>query len=160
MKGICICRVLLQNKCGPIWVKLTWLHYCTNLHPSLPVEHRPSTTPRHGTLFWAVLAIPNQLVPWLNKLLCLKPFRVGGRVCHEQFCWCLQVVTLAEGWLETTGELSGSPSCFFLCFCLLFSFCFLVFFQRGQRGSMGGRGIQRERWGRKREKGLDRPGQC
>ena len=28
-----------------------------------PVEHRPSTTPRHRTLFWATLVIPDQLVP-------------------------------------------------------------------------------------------------
>ena len=34
----------------------------TYLRPSLPVEHRPSTTPRHRTLFWAALAIPDQLV--------------------------------------------------------------------------------------------------
>ena len=27
------------------------------------MEHRPSTTPRHRTLFWAALAIPDQLVP-------------------------------------------------------------------------------------------------
>ena len=27
------------------------------------MEHRPSTTPHHRTLFWAVLAIPDQLVP-------------------------------------------------------------------------------------------------
>ena len=35
----------------------------TYLCPSLPVEHRPSTTPRHRTLFWAALVIPDQLVP-------------------------------------------------------------------------------------------------
>ena len=35
----------------------------TYLCPSLLVEHRPSTTPRHHTLFWAALAIPDQLVP-------------------------------------------------------------------------------------------------
>ena len=35
----------------------------TYLSPSLPVEHGPSTTPRHRTLFWAVLVIPDQLVP-------------------------------------------------------------------------------------------------
>ena len=35
----------------------------TYLCPSLPVEHRPSTTPRHRTLFCDVLAIPDQLVP-------------------------------------------------------------------------------------------------
>ena len=34
----------------------------TYVRPSLPVEHRPSTTPRHRTLFWAALAIPDQLV--------------------------------------------------------------------------------------------------
>ena len=34
----------------------------TYLCPSLPVEHRPSTTPRHRTLFWAALVIPDQLV--------------------------------------------------------------------------------------------------
>ena len=27
------------------------------------MEHRPSTTPRHHTLFWAALVIPDQLVP-------------------------------------------------------------------------------------------------
>ena len=40
-----------------VWVLLTYL--C----PSLPVEHRPSTTPRHRTLFWAALVIADQLVP-------------------------------------------------------------------------------------------------
>ena len=35
----------------------------TYLRPSLPVEHRPSMTPRHRTLFWAALVIPLQLVP-------------------------------------------------------------------------------------------------
>ena len=35
----------------------------TYLCPSLPVEHRPSTTPRHRTLFWAALVILDQLVP-------------------------------------------------------------------------------------------------
>ena len=38
---------------------LTLIYFC----PSLPVQHRPSTTPRHRTLFWAALAIPGQLVP-------------------------------------------------------------------------------------------------
>ena len=36
----------------------------TYLCPSLPVEHRPSTTPRHRTLFWVALVIPDQLVPY------------------------------------------------------------------------------------------------
>ena len=37
--------------------------YLLYLCPSLPVEHRPSTTSRYHTLFWAALAIPVQLVP-------------------------------------------------------------------------------------------------
>ena len=32
------------------------------LTPIAPEEHRPSTTPRHRTLFWSALAIPDQLV--------------------------------------------------------------------------------------------------
>ena len=35
----------------------------TYLCPWLPVEHRPSTTPHHRSLFWAALVIPDQLVP-------------------------------------------------------------------------------------------------
>ena len=35
----------------------------TYLYPSLPVEHRPSMTPRHRILFWAALVILDQLVP-------------------------------------------------------------------------------------------------
>ena len=35
----------------------------TYFRPSLPVEYRPSTTPRHRTLFWAALVILDQLVP-------------------------------------------------------------------------------------------------
>ena len=35
----------------------------TYLSPSFPVEHRPSTTPHHRTLFWAALVIPDQFVP-------------------------------------------------------------------------------------------------
>ena len=35
----------------------------TYLCPSLLVGHRPSTTPRHHTLFWAALVISDQLVP-------------------------------------------------------------------------------------------------
>ena len=38
------------------------LNLFTYLCPSLPVGHRPSTTPRHRTLFWAALVIPDQLV--------------------------------------------------------------------------------------------------
>ena len=47
--------------CGARWARSwTVLNY---LCPSIPVEHRPSTTPRHRTLFWAALVIPNPLVP-------------------------------------------------------------------------------------------------
>ena len=35
----------------------------TYLCPSLPVEHRPPTTPSHRILFWAALVIPDQLAP-------------------------------------------------------------------------------------------------
>ena len=41
----------------------TFIYLLTYLCPSLPVEHMPSTTPRHRTLFWAALVIPDQLVP-------------------------------------------------------------------------------------------------
>ena len=41
-----------------------WSHtLLTCICSSLPVEHRPSTTPHPLTLFWATLAIPDQLVP-------------------------------------------------------------------------------------------------
>ena len=33
------------------------------LMPIAPVEYRPSTNPRHRTLFWAALVIPDQLIP-------------------------------------------------------------------------------------------------
>ena len=45
------------------WVCVIVADSFTYLCPSLPVEHRPSTTPRHRTLFWAALVIPDQLVP-------------------------------------------------------------------------------------------------
>ena len=54
----------------------------TYLCPSLPVEHRPSTTPRHRTLFWAALVIPDQLVPccFSSRLASLPlPLRVPGQ---------------------------------------------------------------------------------
>ena len=41
---------------------LFWCVLTYYLCPSLPVERRPSTTPRHCTLFWTDLAIPDQLV--------------------------------------------------------------------------------------------------
>ena len=45
------------------WLFLVSLLRLTYLCPSLPVEHRPSTTPCHRTLFWASLVFPDQLVP-------------------------------------------------------------------------------------------------
>ena len=44
-------------------VDLLYQYILTYLSPLLPVEHRPSTTPHHRTLFWAALVIPDQLVP-------------------------------------------------------------------------------------------------
>ena len=52
------------NLTGILLFYLFFLFYLlTYFCPSLPVEHRPSTTPRHRTLFWAALVIPDQLVP-------------------------------------------------------------------------------------------------
>ena len=53
--------LLLTNRCGGTLESKARLF--TYLCTSLLVEHRPSTTPRHRTLFWAALAIPDQLVP-------------------------------------------------------------------------------------------------
>ena len=50
----------------------------TYLWPSLLVEHRLSTTPRHRTLFWAAVVIPDQLVhccfssAWVSRLQLLR----------------------------------------------------------------------------------------
>ena len=47
------------------------------------MEHRPSTIPRHHTLFWAALAIPDQLVPcWFSSTSesCLQLLR-GWPLC-------------------------------------------------------------------------------
>ena len=59
---------LLHTPCVRIIMSLYYIHpvhvsyLLTYLCPSLPVEHRPSTTPRHHTLFWAALVIADQLV--------------------------------------------------------------------------------------------------
>ena len=50
------------NSLDPVFIKIATI-LLTYLCPSLPVEHRPSTTPRHCTLFCAALIIPDQLVP-------------------------------------------------------------------------------------------------
>ena len=76
----------------------------TYLRPSLPVEHRPSTTPRHRTLFWAALAIPDQLVTCCfssTSVYCLQLLR--GRPLFLFPCgfqvraWC---VVLDAGFLR------------------------------------------------------------
>ena len=57
-------KTLMERSCLPWTIVLSlWTTILTYLCPSLPVEHRPSTTPRHRTLFWAALVIPDQLVP-------------------------------------------------------------------------------------------------
>ena len=57
-----VCTKMLRLVKNVIWrQRITYL--LTYLCPSLPVEHRPSTNPRHRTLFWAALVIPDQLVP-------------------------------------------------------------------------------------------------
>ena len=73
--GWCVLEVFtcLGHECQDLFVSVRWnacehrqdldLYLLTYLCPSLPVEHRPSTTPRHRTLFWAPLVIPDQLVP-------------------------------------------------------------------------------------------------
>ena len=53
--------LLLENAFKNTFIKL--LLVFTYLCPLLLVEHTPSTTPCHRTLFWAALVIPNQLVP-------------------------------------------------------------------------------------------------
>ena len=45
-----------------IWANLARVH-ATYLCPSLPVEHRSSTTPHHHTLLGTALVIPDLLVP-------------------------------------------------------------------------------------------------
>ena len=71
------------------------------------MEHRPSTTHRHRTLFWAALVIPDQLVPLLFQL-CFSvsppavarpaslplPLRVPGQglACGAR-CWLLEGVS-------------------------------------------------------------------
>ena len=59
-------RVSDQNGVSPLYIMIEIHHSGRELSlicPSLPVEHRPSTSPRHRTLFWAALVIPDQLVP-------------------------------------------------------------------------------------------------
>ena len=68
------------------------------------MEHRPSTTPRHRTLFWAALAIPDQLVTCCfssTSVYCLQLLR--GRPLFLFPCglqvraWC---VVLDAGFLR------------------------------------------------------------
>ena len=54
---------MLGKYIRPLLVFVLLLNLLTYLCSSLPVEHRPSTTPSHRTLFRAALVIPDQLVP-------------------------------------------------------------------------------------------------
>ena len=80
----------------------------TYLCPSLPVEHRPSTTPRHRFLFWAALVIPDQLVPCCfssasvigNKRECLK-------LCNDLND--LDVSATTKRWLPRRSEPVTAP---------------------------------------------------
>ena len=62
-------RYLKINHCPFVFVVCfiqfmkNFVQLLTYLCLPLPVRHRPSTTPRHRTLFWAALVIPVQLVP-------------------------------------------------------------------------------------------------
>ena len=49
--------------CTCVYLGILLTTTITYLCPSLPVEHRPSMIPRHRTLFWAALVIPDLLVP-------------------------------------------------------------------------------------------------
>ena len=53
------------------------------LCPSLPVEHRPSTTPHHSTLFWAALAIPDQLVPCCFSSASVSRLQLGWPLKYQ-----------------------------------------------------------------------------
>ena len=60
----------------------------TYLCPSLPVEHRPSTTPGHRSLFWAALAIPVQLVPYCFSSASVSRLQLlRGRPLFLFPCW-------------------------------------------------------------------------
>ena len=65
----------------------------TYLCPSLPVEHRPSTTSRHRTLFWAALVIPDQLVPCCFSSASVSRLSssslAGSRSGLGVWCWML-----------------------------------------------------------------------
>ena len=91
-------QTLLYLPRNSITYLLTYL--LTYLCPSLPVEHRPSTTPRHRTLFWAALVIPDQWSPAVSALLqCLasncceaglsSSSPAGSRSLLGVWCWML-----------------------------------------------------------------------
>ena len=101
-KHFCGSTVLGTSESVGINRQIDW--QLTYLRPSLPVEHRPSTTPRHRTLFWAALAIPDQLVTCCfssTSVYCLQLLR--GRPLFLFPCglqvraWC---VVLDAGFLR------------------------------------------------------------
>ena len=63
LKFSAIKRTLAVRKHWPSLLNTLLTYLLTYLGPSLPMEHRPSTTLRQRSLFWAVLAAPVQLVP-------------------------------------------------------------------------------------------------
>ena len=77
--------------------------YLLYLCPSLPVVHRPSTTPRHRTLFCAALAIPVQLVPCcfssasMSRLELLRGRSLFLFPCGFQVRACCVVLSNPEG---------------------------------------------------------------
>ena len=89
--GTVWCRTYLSppthTACGTVWCRtyfsppthtacgMVWLF--TYLCPSLPVEHSPSTTPRHRTLFWAAQTSSSLTISALLQCLAFKCCEAG-----------------------------------------------------------------------------------
>ena len=78
----------------PHFARSSHTYLCT----SLSVEHRPSTTPRHRTLFWAAVVIPDQLVPCcfssasVSRLQLLRGWPLFLFPCRFQVrAWCVML---------------------------------------------------------------------
>ena len=82
-----------------------WLIY---LYPSLPVEHRPSTTPRHCTLFWAAVVIPDRLVSldMRSKLSVLVWETLSTSMGNSQYEYGKLTVRVWETLSTSMGKLS------------------------------------------------------
>ena len=79
-----------------IWPSSTVL--LTYLCPSLPVEHRPSTTPHHCTLFWAAFVIPGQLVPCCFSAVLHNVKHIQKNA--SEYVYIISTVTLLKRWLN------------------------------------------------------------